>query len=496
MKTLSLKSLCYCFAGKSFVDGLSVNESASWIRLKTLSIVLLAFGSYAVAAPSSEYGAPAFQKGDSVCFIGDSITHGGIYHKNIVLFYATRFPGQRFESFNCGLSGDSASGALRRFDYDIASHKPTISTIMLGMNDVNRSSYGKDKTDAESVKSQNASMENYSQNMEALSQKLKALGSKIIYITPSIYDQTGTQETPNLFGVNDALRKCGELGKVLGKKYQGGLIDFHETMTRINAEQQAKDPNLTIVGKDRVHPGEVGHLIMTYQFLKGQKIGSCVSIVQIDAAQSKVNQSERCSVTELKSENGIVSFKVLEQSLPFPITKGSEQALELVPFIKDLNQEILAVKGLPAGSYEIVIDGTPVQTVSAEELARGVNLAVNDQTPQYKQAVDVKAIGEKRHSVIGTLRTIECVWHFTLSKVPGLERSDFEGSKKAIEESNEANKKKNFAHGIHQNSVYLKSKPQQIELEKEVWDLTDSLWNACVPKQHEYVIRLASAAKR
>ena len=78
---------------------------------------------------------PGFKKYDRVAFIGDSITHGGRYHADVYLFYATRFPGQPFTAYNCGISGDTAPGTNLRFEDDIAPHRPTAATIMLGMND-------------------------------------------------------------------------------------------------------------------------------------------------------------------------------------------------------------------------------------------------------------------------------------------------------------------------------------------------------------------------
>ncbi|MBL6829474.1 MAG: GDSL family lipase, partial [Puniceicoccaceae bacterium] len=78
---------------------------------------------------------PPFQHGDRVAFIGDSITHGGRYHADIYLYHATRFPNRPFVIHNCGISGDTAPGTNIRFESDIAVHRPTVATIMLGMND-------------------------------------------------------------------------------------------------------------------------------------------------------------------------------------------------------------------------------------------------------------------------------------------------------------------------------------------------------------------------
>ena len=95
-----------------------------------------------------------FQKGDTVSIVGDSITHGGRYHAFMYLFYATRFPDREVRLINAGISGDSAIGACRRLEWDILGCKPTAATVMLGMNDIGRTSYGKDKTDDKSRKTQ------------------------------------------------------------------------------------------------------------------------------------------------------------------------------------------------------------------------------------------------------------------------------------------------------------------------------------------------------
>ena len=92
-----------------------------------------------------------FKDKQRVVFIGDSITHGGTYHKNIALFHATRFPHKRIDYINAGISGDTVKGTLLRFDRDIAVHQPDVATIMLGMNDVGRYLYERPQLDKEGL---------------------------------------------------------------------------------------------------------------------------------------------------------------------------------------------------------------------------------------------------------------------------------------------------------------------------------------------------------
>ena len=61
---------------------------------------------------------PRFQSGDRWCVLGDSITHGGFYHRYVELFYLTRFPSLQLDVTNCGIAGDTAAGGEKRLAWD------------------------------------------------------------------------------------------------------------------------------------------------------------------------------------------------------------------------------------------------------------------------------------------------------------------------------------------------------------------------------------------
>ncbi len=353
-----------------------------------------------------------FKDGDRVCFIGDSITHVGSYHSYVYLYYLTRFPEREIHLFNKGVAGNTAKGVLQRFDTDIAVAQPTVSTVMLGMNDIARHIYSRNKTDGRKEKKKQQRLDQYYENMKTLIGRIQAVDSELVLITPSIYDQTAELKEINFYGSNDALSKCSDFIKNTSASLDRGYIDFYDSMSAINAHFQESDKSVTIAGEDRVHPtNELGHFIMGYQFLKAQNVPQYVSKIMLDASAGTVTEATSCSVTNITSVSSGLRFTALELALPFPQTSDLDQALELVPFTKDFNQEILAVKRLVAGNYSLAIDGVIVGSYTAEVFAGGVNLAINNKTPQYQQALKVKELNDKRRVLQIKLRDLAYAYY-------------------------------------------------------------------------------------
>src|SRR5688572_18385548 len=75
------------------------------------------------------------KSGDTLVFLGDSITHQCLYTQYVEDYFYTRYPKRRIHFHNAGVGGDRATNALARFDEDVASFKPKYVTILLGMND-------------------------------------------------------------------------------------------------------------------------------------------------------------------------------------------------------------------------------------------------------------------------------------------------------------------------------------------------------------------------
>ena len=81
-----------------------------------------------------------FPNGARVCFVGDSITRGGIFIKHIVTYYRTEHPELHVEFYNCGISGGNLGNTIKVFDEDVAIYSPTHVVLAIGGNDARKGS--------------------------------------------------------------------------------------------------------------------------------------------------------------------------------------------------------------------------------------------------------------------------------------------------------------------------------------------------------------------
>ncbi len=388
-------------------------------------------------AVAAAWGGEPFGPGERVAFIGDSITHGGEYHTLVQAFYATRFPERRVACLNVGISGDTARGGWERsaqhgkgvWETDLDQYRATSAVVMLGMNDVGGWHF-LHVASREEMDAQNAQLlASYRHNYTNLLDRLEARGlARIILVKSSPYDQTmvDPKAADNLFrfgvGKNDALDAIAEkVVLVEGRRRGYPVCDFSAPMLAINAAEQAADSSFSIIGRDRVHPGHDGHMVMAYAFLKFQGLSGPVASVGISPGTDGPAKMElaNCTVSNLDLAGMGASFEYLSKSLPFPRGEYSGVAA-LVPFESEFNQELLRVEGLGPGRYGLRIDGRELATYGHEELAQGINLVLLDDAPQMVQARKVMDMCRERAQLAKSIRDV--VWSVGyLRKVKGYE---------------------------------------------------------------------------
>lgn len=473
---------------------ISILKGTAEMSIFKCVLVIAAILMISVKVNAEEMSTVLFQPGERWCAVGDSITHGywgdsltdgGRYIYFVNLYYQTRFPDRRIDLFNCGIGADTAPGAVRREKWDILVHKPTVVSIMLGMNDMFFPDYAPEKNTPQDEEARQASYEKYCENMRKLVGDLQAEGVRVILITPSIFDDTAELGSPPFDGAGAGLQKFARFVMELAEENHCALVDFNGPMTRINRQQQETDPKFTIVGSDRVHPETVGHFVMAYQFLKAQGAPVYVSRMGVDASDGKVIREANCEISDIRRGEG-VSFTCLEHALPFPVSEKAKPALDLVPFIDNLNREELSVSGLKPGRYSLSIDGIRIGEYDSSDLENGINLAVETSTPQYKQALSVMKLNHELLNVTATnIRRFAMVEHIFYGR-ESVAPVTLAEAKPKLDELISEWKGEGWSGYVKD---YMKDKPREAEFYSRADKLAQEMRRAAQPIEHKYVLK-------
>lgn len=389
--------------------------------------------------PGQQLGAQQispFGDGDRVVFLGNSITDGGHYHSFIWLYYLTRFPDMNFSILNAGIGGDRVVDMVRRLDGDVLGKNPTVLITTFGMNDTGYLEYNGPESEKFADEQVSASFRAY-QAMEKRFQRLS--GTRLVLLGSTPYDEFAQIEENNpLKNKNKAVQRIVDFQRESAKNNGWEFFDFNAPLTALNHQIQKEDPTFSLSGNDRIHPDNNGHMVMAYLFLKAQGFsGKKVAETVIDADRGELVSTENCTIWQLDASDEAVHFDYLAESLPYPLdttargwgAKYSQfDAIKIVPFMEEMNQEILRVSGLN-GQYRVSIDGQEIGTWSAQELAQGVNLAAVDRTPQYQQAMKVMYLNEERWETERRFRELAWV-QFNFFQPRGLLNAD---NREAIE---------------------------------------------------------------
>ncbi|MEZ6067196.1 MAG: SGNH/GDSL hydrolase family protein [Planctomycetaceae bacterium] len=321
--------------------------------------------------------------GDSIVFLGDSITHQRLYTQYVEDYFYTRMPHLRLQLHNAGVGGARAWDALARFDEDVAAYNPKYVTILLGMNDGSYQPYNEEV------------FLTYERDMTALLARLEEINAIAIPMTPTMFDaradrmKANNRRDPRSIALyNSVLAYYGTWLRDEAEQRGLGFVDMWGPLNNITLEQRKKDPKFTLI-QDAIHPGASGQVVMATAIINDLALPRQVSTITIqlptgDAGKivSRANGGELTDV--LRSEQG-VTFTFTAKSLPWVLPEEAALGVELTKLGHKLSREALEVHGLPAGQYKLVIDGVEVGQYSAATLERHVELQGNAKTPSISR---------------------------------------------------------------------------------------------------------------
>lgn len=373
---------------------------------KWLAIILVVFATLTPALAGDFF----IRNGDRVVFLGDSITEQRLYTTYMEAYALTRHPEWKLTFRNVGWGGDTAwlrqrahpderklfaadpstqqtmieDAVGRGLTRDVIPLKPTVVTIKFGMNDHSYQPFREDIFRA------------YVRSQAELGKVLGSSGAHLAYLTPQPIEEK--RADPDQDPRNQSLRRFSDGLKQVAAERKAAFVDQFDPYLAIMLRARAQNPSALIGGGDAVHPGPIGHTIMAWIILKGLGATALVSQVEIDAAAGKITSAQQCRIDNLKLEDGAISFDRSDEALPMPIDPKAEPALKLAPILDELSRYELKITGLPAGSYELRIDGELAATLSGAQLAKGCNLAVTA-GPITRQAQEVLSLVFKKNNL-------------------------------------------------------------------------------------------------
>lgn len=339
----------------------------------------------------------ALHDGDTVVFYGDSITDQRLYTTDVENYVVTRFPSLHIRFVHSGWGGDRVTGGGGgpidlRLPRDVFAYKPTMVTIMLGMNDGSYHAFDQATSDTYT--------QGYTHIVDAIKQALP--GVRLTLIQPSPYDDV-TRPPQFDGGYNGVLMRYAQFNKDLAAKDTLGLADFNTPMVAMLQKANAADPALAQkIIPDRIHPSPAGHLVMAEALIKAWNGPSVVTDVQINAATKRVVGAKNCKVTGLAAAGKTLTWTQTDAALPLPLS-AEDPSVALVlkssDFVQAVDQETLRVSDLPAtANYTLLIDDHESGDFTGAQLAAGVNLALLD-TPMTQQAAQVASLTSKHNDL-------------------------------------------------------------------------------------------------
>jgi len=325
--------------------------------------------------------------GQTIVFLGDSITHGGHYVDCIDIFLTTRYPGKQFRIINRGLSSETVAGTSEadhpggprpdlhtRFKRTVTPLKPDVVIACYGMNDGIYRSFNEEV------------FAKYRAGVARLIERVRdEANAEIILCTPPPFDRRPTDgrvkadDDPGYRApARDYDNTLAEFGKWLQTKREDGItvIDLHTPLNATLNARRETDPDY-LLARDGIHQGQTGHMLMAAEILEGLHASPVVADFTLDAMDA---------TTELPNAYATT----LISKLPMPQLEAWDmETLGLAHVFDRLNRYTLIVKGLPAGKYRLIANGEPFATLTAGELAEGVDLNQYSEFPTVARARQV-----------------------------------------------------------------------------------------------------------
>lgn len=338
----------------------------------------------------------ALRDGDTVAFLGDSITAARGYPKIIEHYALMRYPDRKLRFYNAGKGGDTAQTSIRRLERDVFDRNATVMLVALGVNDIGWGA----RADAEHK-------QQYLDGIRTLIERCREKNIRVFICSPAITGEAADKAEAGF------LQAMADEGLALARSLGAGAIDVQRGMRAIqrpieqhNAAEPDPAKHVTLHAPDTIHLNDLGQLAMAFAILKGLGAPADVSSLTLDAATGQVAEAVGCQASNVRPADGGLEFTRLDEGLP--LNRGALSGLNYrwIPVPEELNRYMLRVTGLPPGEYTLAAEGRTLGELSADALSRGANIASltpdvwEPGGPWDAQSVVVKELVESRDMLL------------------------------------------------------------------------------------------------
>ena len=207
-----------------------------------------------------------FDKYDRIVFAGDSVTEmrsqnpvgeglfdalGFGYVRMVENLLMSVYPEYNIRVTNSGIGGNTSRDLLNRWERDVLNLNPDWVSIMIGINDVWR------QFDTPAMPDRAVSPAQYEQNVEEMILSLQGRVKGVFLMTP-YYMEPNPADT-----MRARMDEYGAVCQSLAEKHGCIFID-----TQAMFDNYFKHQHSTFIAWDRVHPNQIGAMLIAREFLK------------------------------------------------------------------------------------------------------------------------------------------------------------------------------------------------------------------------------------
>lgn len=300
--------------------------------------------------------------GDRVALIGATFFERDRHFSQFETMFRSRFAGVKFSVRNFAWPGDTTTVQLRPLNFGslekhLKDYQPTVAFVSYGQGEAFDGSRQLEKY-----------LNGYRQVLDSIAKS----GARVVIVSPTPLENPGAP-LPDPTSHNPEIEKYSEATRRLAAERKLPFVDLYHAVAKSSRR------HLTENG---LHYSDAGYAHVAD--LLAHELGWGNGHWRIEIAADNLRVTGRgAQPGQVTRAGSTIVWTVSDKQLV-----SSDAA--------DVSARVVAISGLPAGSYTLKVDGQPLLTASAAEWAAGRNLT---QLPEHRQVQELRALARWKETL-------------------------------------------------------------------------------------------------